>query len=111
MRLKVQMAEQRPARLVRPTHLRPRRCPAEGESCSANRGESRLSQPPVNPGLTRGETSRACNGSAAAVTTAAKTLRDLRVAEVIKQDVTINDDGSIDQYRSRLSVSFKYQED
>jgi len=25
--------------------------------------------------------------------------------------VTINEDGSIDQYRTRLSVSFKYQED
>ena len=43
--------------------------------------------------------------------TASKTLRDLRVAEVVKEDVTINEDGSIDQYRTRLSVSFKYQED
>lgn len=51
------------------------------------------------------------DAAAAAVSTAAKTLRDLRVAEVIKQDVTINDDGSIDQYRTRLSVSFKYQDD
>jgi len=49
--------------------------------------------------------------TSSAVATAAKTLRDLRVAEVIKQDVTINDDGTIDQYRSRLSVSFKYQDD
>ena len=51
------------------------------------------------------------DATAAAVATASKTLRDLRVAEVVKQDVTINEDGSIDQYRSRLSVSFKYQED
>ena len=43
--------------------------------------------------------------------TAAKTLRDLRVAEVVEQDVTINEDGTIDQYRCRLSISFKYQED
>jgi flavin-binding protein dodecin len=51
------------------------------------------------------------DATASAVSTAAKTLRDLRVAEVVKNDVTINEDGSIDQYRSRLSISFKYQED
>lgn len=49
--------------------------------------------------------------TASAVATAAKTLRDLRVAEVVKNDVTINEDGSIDQFRTRLSVSFKYQDD
>jgi flavin-binding protein dodecin len=51
------------------------------------------------------------DATASAVATASKTLRDLRVAEVVKHDVTINEDGSIDQYRTRLSVSFKYQED
>ena len=51
------------------------------------------------------------DATAAAVATASKTLRDLRVAEVVKQDVTINEDGTVDQYRTRLSVSFKYQED
>lgn len=51
------------------------------------------------------------DAASAAIGTASKTLRDLRVAEVIKQDVTINDDGSVDQYRIRLSVSFKYQDD
>jgi len=51
------------------------------------------------------------DATASAVATAAKTLRDLRVAEVVKSDVTINEDGSIDQYRTRLSVSFKYQDD
>ena len=51
------------------------------------------------------------DATAAAVATASRTLRDLRVAEVIKQDVTINEDGTVDQYRTRLSVSFKYQED
>ena len=51
------------------------------------------------------------DASASAVSTASKTLRDLRVAEVVQQDVTINEDGTIDQYRTRLSVSFKYQED
>ena len=51
------------------------------------------------------------DATASAVATAAKTLRDLRVAEVVEQDVTINEDGTVDQYRCRLSISFKYQED
>lgn len=45
----------------------------------------------------------------AAITTASSTLRDLRVAEVIRQDVTIGEDGLPDEYRIRLSVSFKYE--
>lgn len=44
-----------------------------------------------------------------ALKTASKTLRDLRVAEVVKQDITLNDDGSIALYRTRLNVSFKYE--
>ena len=43
----------------------------------------------------------------AAVETAAKTVRDLRVAEVIRQDVTIQE-GGIVNYRVRLGISFKY---
>jgi dodecin len=43
----------------------------------------------------------------AAVETAARTVRDLRVAEVEKLDVTIAD-GRIVNYRARLHVSFKY---
>jgi flavin-binding protein dodecin len=43
-----------------------------------------------------------------AVETASKTLRDLRVAEVIKLDVSI-EDGKVSRFRSRLSVSFKYE--
>ncbi|MEW6583761.1 MAG: dodecin family protein [Actinomycetota bacterium] len=46
----------------------------------------------------------------AAVETASRTLRDLRVAEVIKLDVTI-EDGKVSRYRARLSVSFKYEGD
>lgn len=46
-----------------------------------------------------------------AVDTAAKTLRDLRIAEVIKQDVVINEDGAVESFRVRLSVSFKYESD
>jgi len=42
-----------------------------------------------------------------AVTTAAKTVRDLRVAEVIRQDVTIQDGGVV-AFRVRLAISFKY---
>ena len=42
-----------------------------------------------------------------AVETAAKTLRDLRVAEVVEQDVTI-ENGKVTSYRVRLNVSFKY---
>ncbi|MFI4972374.1 MAG: dodecin family protein [Candidatus Dormiibacterota bacterium] len=45
----------------------------------------------------------------AAVETASKTLRDLRVAEVVRQDVTISDNGKVATYRVRLNVSFKYE--
>jgi flavin-binding protein dodecin len=43
-----------------------------------------------------------------AVETAAKTVRDIRIAEVVRQDVTI-EDGSLTSYRVRLQVSFKYE--
>lgn len=43
-----------------------------------------------------------------AVETAAKSIRDLRVAEVVRQDVTIQD-GAIVNYRVRLGISFKYE--
>jgi len=43
-----------------------------------------------------------------AVETAAKTMRDLRVAEVEKLDVTI-ENGKITSYRARLNLSFKYE--
>jgi dodecin len=42
-----------------------------------------------------------------AVETAAKSVRELRVAEVLRQDVTI-EDGSVLNYRVRLGISFKY---
>lgn len=42
-----------------------------------------------------------------AVETAAKTLRDLRVGEIVKLDVTI-DDGKVTAYRARVNISFKY---
>ena len=43
-----------------------------------------------------------------AVETAAKTVRDLRVAEVVRTDVTI-ENGAIQSYRVRLGLSFKYE--
>jgi flavin-binding protein dodecin len=43
-----------------------------------------------------------------AIETASKTLRDLRVAEVVRQDLTI-EAGKITSYRVRLNVSFKYE--
>ncbi|PIP08408.1 MAG: transporter [Syntrophobacteraceae bacterium CG23_combo_of_CG06-09_8_20_14_all_50_8] len=44
-----------------------------------------------------------------AVETAAKTLKDLRVAEIVKLDITI-DGGKVATYRARVNLSFKYQE-
>jgi flavin-binding protein dodecin len=44
-----------------------------------------------------------------AVSTARGSLRDLRVAEVVKQDLDVGDDGSL-TYRTKLSVSFKYED-
>jgi len=43
-----------------------------------------------------------------AVETAAKSLRDLRVAEVCKLDVKI-EDGKVVAYRAKVSLSFKYE--
>jgi dodecin len=43
-----------------------------------------------------------------AVATAAKTVRDLRIAEVTRQDVTI-ENGQITGFRVRLDISFKYE--
>lgn len=43
-----------------------------------------------------------------AVATAAKTLRDLRIAEVTKLDMKV-EDGKVVAYRARVSLSFKYE--
>ena len=43
-----------------------------------------------------------------AVETAARTLRELRIGEVVKLDVTI-EDGRVTHYRSRVNISFKYE--
>lgn len=45
----------------------------------------------------------------AAVTKAAAHLRDLRIAEIAELDMQI-DDGAVVSYRSKVRVSFKYEE-
>ena len=45
-----------------------------------------------------------------AVETVAGSVRDLRIAEVVREDVTI-EDGKITGFRVRLGVSFKYERD
>lgn len=44
-----------------------------------------------------------------ALATASKTLEDLRIAEVVKQDVTV-ENGKITSFWVRLNISFKYRE-
>lgn len=46
--------------------------------------------------------------AAAAVTQASKSIRDLRVAEIVQLDVTI-EDGKIKSYRAKVKLSFKYE--
>ncbi len=45
----------------------------------------------------------------AAIAAAARTLRDLRVAEVVEQDLTISESGEIESFRTKLRLSFKYE--
>jgi flavin-binding protein dodecin len=40
---------------------------------------------------------------------ASKTLRDLRVAEVVQLDVAMDSKGKVETYRAKLKVSFKYE--
>jgi flavin-binding protein dodecin len=44
-----------------------------------------------------------------ALSAAAGSLRDLRVAEVLEQDIALGDDGQIEAFRTKLRVSFKYE--
>ena len=46
--------------------------------------------------------------AAVAVEQAAKTLQDLRIAEVVEQDMQI-DNGKVINYRTKVKVSFKYK--
>ena len=45
-----------------------------------------------------------------AIETAGASLRDLRIAEITKLDVTI-ENGKVTSYRARIDVSFKYQKE
>ena len=45
-----------------------------------------------------------------AIETAGSSLRDLRVAEVIKLDVTV-EEGKVSRFRARLNLSFKYEKE
>jgi flavin-binding protein dodecin len=46
--------------------------------------------------------------ASAAIERAAKTLRDLRIAEVVAQDIQI-ENGKVKAYRVKLKVSFKFE--
>ena len=48
------------------------------------------------------------NAAAVAVQTAAKSLRDLRIAEVVELDMQL-EDGKVVAYRAKVKLSFKYQ--
>jgi dodecin len=47
--------------------------------------------------------------SKVAVERAAKTLRDLRIAEIMQQDLVI-EDGKVTAYRCKVKVSFKFED-
>jgi flavin-binding protein dodecin len=49
------------------------------------------------------------DAAATAVHVARQSLRDLRVAEVVSQDLHLSESGDV-TYRIRLSISFKYEE-
>jgi len=48
--------------------------------------------------------------AAVAVERASKTLRDLRIAEVVQLDMQMSDAGKVEAYRAKLKVSFKYED-
>jgi dodecin len=46
----------------------------------------------------------------AAIDRAGKSLRDLRVAEVVKLDLQLDAKGRIEAYRAKINVSFKFED-
>jgi len=50
------------------------------------------------------------DAAAEAIRTAGGTIRDLRVAEVVKQDIHLDEGGGI-TYRTKLQLSFKYEQE
>lgn len=47
--------------------------------------------------------------AANAVGQAAKSLRDLRIAEVVKLDMQLDEKGNVEAYRAKLNVSFEFE--
>lgn len=47
--------------------------------------------------------------ASAAVNLAARSLRDLRIAEITQLDMQIGDGGKVVAYRAKVKVSFKYE--
>jgi hypothetical protein len=47
----------------------------------------------------------------AAVERAAKSLRDLRVAEIVQLDMQMDDKGKVESFRAKINVSFKYEDE
>ncbi len=47
--------------------------------------------------------------AAAAVNRAAKSLRGLRIAEIVQLDMQLDDSGNVIAYRAKVNVSFKYE--
>jgi flavin-binding protein dodecin len=48
--------------------------------------------------------------AAAAVEKAGKSLRDLRVAEVVRLDLQLDASGKVEAYRAKMTLSFKYED-
>ena len=48
--------------------------------------------------------------ASAAVSRAGESLRDLRVAEVVKLDLQLDAAGKVEAYRAKLNVSFKFED-
>jgi dodecin len=47
--------------------------------------------------------------ASSALDRASKTLRDLRVAEVVQLDMQLDESGRVEAYRAKLNVSFKFE--
>ena len=47
--------------------------------------------------------------AANAVETAAQTLRDIRIAEITKLDMVVEENGKVGAFRARVNLSFKYE--
>jgi dodecin len=48
------------------------------------------------------------DAASVAINTARQTIRDLRVAEVVEQDILLGEDGGL-TYRTKVRISFKYE--